>query len=70
MFRIGTIILSLSVLLMSSCQDDVYICTGRSSKCFHDDPDCRGLSNCGGTVKEVSKEYAEDMGRRPCRICY
>ena len=55
---------------MSSCQDDVCICTGRSSKCFHDDPDCRGLSNCGGTVKEVSKENAEDMGRRPCRICY
>ena len=63
------LLLSLLTLLLASCQDNVYICTGSSSKCYHDDPDCYGLSNCGGSIKEISIEDAEDMGRRPCEIC-
>lgn len=48
----------------------VYICTGGSSKRYHCDRDCKGLSRCSGDLEEVSEEDAEDMGRTPCKICY
>ena len=47
----------------------VYICTGSSSKRYHSRKDCRGLSNCGGTIKEITMEQAEKQGRTPCKIC-
>lgn len=50
--------------------DNVYICTGGSSKRYHCDPDCKGLSRCSGEIEEISEEEAEDMGRTPCKICY
>lgn len=48
----------------------VFICTGSSSKRYHSDRDCKGLSRCSGEIEEVSEEEAEDMGRTPCKICY
>ena len=48
----------------------VYICTGGSSKRYHCDRDCKGLSRCSGEIEEVTEEEAEDMGRTPCKICY
>lgn len=48
----------------------VYICTGGSSKRYHATRSCKGLRNCGGTIKAISIEEAEEMGRTPCRICY
>lgn len=48
----------------------VYICTGRSSTRYHATKKCRGLCNCGGTIREVTIEQAERMGRTPCKICY
>ena len=53
-----------------SSSGEVYICTGHSSKRYHCDRDCKGLSNCSGEIEEVSEDEAEDMGRTPCRICY
>lgn len=50
--------------------DMVYICTGRYSECYHCDEDCRGLSNCRASIKEITIEEAEEMGRRPCGYCY
>lgn len=50
--------------------DNVYICTGSSSKRYHCDPDCKGLSRCSGEIEEISEEEAEDMCRTPCKICY
>lgn len=50
--------------------DNVYICTGSSSKRYHCDPGCKGLSRCSGEIEEISEEEAEDMGRTPCKICY
>lgn len=50
--------------------ETVFICSGSTSKRYHSDPDCRGLSNCTGEIEEVSEEEAEDMGRTPCQICY
>lgn len=53
-----------------SASGNVYVCTGGSSKCYHCDRDCKGLSRCSGEIEEVTEEEAEDMGRTPCKICY
>jgi hypothetical protein len=52
-----------------SAEKKVYICTGSSSKRYHEKKNCRGLSNCGGTIKELTIEQAEKQGRTPCKIC-
>lgn len=54
----------------SGYSDNVYICTGGSSRRYHCDPGCKGLSRCFGEIEEISEEEAEDMGRTPCKICY
>lgn len=59
-----------SVAKPAGYSDNVYICTGSSSKRYHCDRDCRGLSSCSGEIEEISEEEAEDMGRTPCKICY
>lgn len=59
-----------SVAKSADSGDNVYICTGGSSRRYHCDPDCKGLSRCSGEIEEVSEEEAEDMGRTPCKICY
>ena len=48
----------------------VYICTGGSATRYHASKNCKGLSNCGGAIREVTIEQAEKMGRTPCKICY
>lgn len=50
-------------------QNYVYICTGPKSAVYHKTNSCRGLKNCSTSVKKVTKEQAEKMGRRPCKIC-
>lgn len=50
--------------------ETVYICTGSYSKRYHATRSCKGLRNCGGIIKAISIEDAEEMGRTPCRICY
>lgn len=47
----------------------VYICTGPSSKTYHISPKCNGLRNCSKEIKKVTKQQAEQMGRRPCKVC-
>lgn len=64
------LLFALGIALTSCSSDAVYICTGRSSRCYHIDEDCRGLRNCGGQIKEVTLEEAEGLHRRPCKICY
>lgn len=59
-----------SVVKSDAYSDNVYICTGSSSKRYHCDPDCKGLSRCSGEKEKISEEEAEDMGRTPCKICY
>lgn len=48
----------------------VYICTGGSSKCYHYDRGCKGLSRCSGEIEAVSEKEAEEMGRTACKICH
>lgn len=47
----------------------VYICTGKSSVAYHSHPKCKGLRNCRASVVKITLEEAEEMGRRPCKIC-
>lgn len=59
--------------LIDSCESTtttVYICTGPKSECYHSHSKCRGLNNCSTTIKTVSIEKAEEMKRRPCKLCY
>lgn len=51
-------------------QAKVYICTGSSATTYHASKNCRGLSSCKGSIKEVTKDEAISMKRRPCKICY
>ena len=48
----------------------VYICTGSNSKRYHSSSKCNGLKNCGKDIKKVTKNYAVEKGRTPCKICY
>lgn len=47
----------------------VYICTGPKSTVYHKTDKCRGLKNCSTSVKKVTVQEAEKMGRRACKIC-
>jgi hypothetical protein len=48
----------------------VYICTGKSAYSYHNNRSCRGLNRCSAEIKSVSLEYAKNIGRSPCKICY
>lgn len=58
-------------LLLISCKDGkkVYICTGYSSRCYHNSENCIGLRKCGGDIEKISVVNAEKKGRRPCKMC-
>ena len=51
-------------------QNLVYICTGPKAKVYHKTKNCKGLSTCSGSIKEISLESAKSMKRRAGRICY
>ena len=48
----------------------IYICNSPTAETYHNNPECRGLSRCRYEVVEVTQEEAEELGRRPCKICY
>jgi len=48
----------------------VYICTGKSAYSYHKNRSCRGLNRCNAEIEKVSPEYAKNIGRSPCKICY
>lgn len=54
----------------SSTPNSVYVCTGPSSKAYHNSKGCDGLRNCSKEIKSVSIEEAKNMKRRPCGYCY
>lgn len=60
----------LGIITLSSCADNVYICTGGYSRRFHRTEYCKGLRNCSGIVKKLTKKEAIDMYKTPCHICY
>ena len=48
----------------------VYICTGSKAYTYHKTNRCRGLNRCSGNVVAVSLSKAQQMDRRPCKLCY
>lgn len=46
--------------------DEVYICKGPSSKRYHYDKNCRGLSNCSTSTYGVTLVEAKEIGRTLC----
>lgn len=64
-------LLLLLLVIPLSCSDGgVYICTGPRSRVYHKTENCKGLRRCSGSVKKVDVSYAEEIGRRKCRMCY
>ena len=49
--------------------ETVFVCTSPGAKAYHVSEDCMGLSNCSYEIEEISIEEAEDLDRRPCRMC-
>lgn len=49
--------------------DKVYICTGSHSHAYHTKKRCKGLRSCSKSIRTISFEEAEKMGRTPCRFC-
>lgn len=70
--RIRILLLPVLLLVLTSFQvsvnsdTKVYICMGKSSKKYHYNKNCRGLSNCSTKIHEVTLEKAKDMGRTLC----
>ncbi|MBO4588406.1 MAG: hypothetical protein J5711_05840 [Bacteroidales bacterium] len=54
----------------SSGEVYVYVCTGSSSKRYHNNTQCRGLQNCKGEIRRVTLSQAKEANRTPCKLCY
>lgn len=67
-----TVFMYLSLFGIMPTRDgkQVYICTGPQSEVYHKTDDCMGLNRCRGEIKALTRQDAEKLGRRECRICY
>ncbi len=54
------------------CGDEpqVYICSGGSTKRYHQTDRCRGLGSCSKEIMKVDKSVAEGKDLTPCKLCY
>lgn len=62
--------LILSLWLIFSHPDSVYLCMGKMSHSFHYSAYCKGLEHCSTNLKKVS--YADAINiyhRMPCGYC-
>ena len=49
--------------------NEVYVCTGGSSKKYHSMKDCRGLGSCKSTPVKIKLADAKKAGRTACKLC-
>lgn len=64
------IYLALSCLLaLHAAAQTVYVCSSSTRGKYHIDKSCRGLKQCGGTIKATSVAQMAAQGRGPCKIC-
>ena len=79
--KIKVIISMLLVLVMSmtavvatsqseETDEQVWVCTGSRSACYHRVEKCRGLMMCSSEVRLVPLKSAQILGRRQCSFCY
>ena len=47
----------------------VYICTGKTANAYHTNPNCEGLDNCKGEIKQIKMKEAIKQGRHFCNFC-
>lgn len=64
------LLLLISITVVTSCSDGVYVCMGGFSRRYHKTEACDGLRRCRGRIEKISKEKANSMFRTPCHICY
>lgn len=49
--------------------DTVLICKSKAAYAYHR-YECRGLKHCTYKLAKLTREKAEQLGYRPCKICY
>jgi|GEM_PF-6753823 len=49
-------------------EGEVFICKGDSSKRYHFDPACAGLSNCSTQIYQINIPVAQREGRTECKL--
>jgi len=65
------ILLSLFIIpLLSGKTDNVYICTGKYAKSYHNSKECKGIKSCKSQIKTITFKQAVDLKHKPCKICY
>ena len=47
----------------------VWVCYGTSAKAYHTRRYCDGLSNCKGSIREMTEQDAINKGRHLCHFC-
>ena len=48
----------------------VFICNSATAYAYHSYESCRGLNRCTHEIVRVSEERAQELGRRPCQVCW
>jgi len=63
-------LLLFGLLAAVGCTDDtpVYVCNSGHAKRYHYRPDCRGLSNCTYTIKQMTRDEACQAGKTLCKF--
>ena len=55
--------------VLCSYGQTVYVCSGGTTSKYHINKDCRGLSNCSGSIKITTVAAMTKQGRGACKIC-
>jgi hypothetical protein len=58
------------VPLLSSTNIKVYVCTGTTSKKYHNSTQCKGVLASKGTTYLVTLVEAKNLGKTPCGFCF
>lgn len=63
-------IMSMDAKYYDTSASEVYVCTSKRSKKYHDNYRCRGLQKCNAEIELISIEEAKKRGYTACKICY
>jgi len=68
-----SLLIAFSFFLLSFSQSSngvVFVCDSSTSYAYHSYQNCRGLNRCKHQIISVTENQAQNMGKRPCKICY
>lgn len=63
-------IMSVDAKYYDASASEVYVCTGKYAKKYHNDYECKGLQKCSAEIITLTVEEAEKRGYTKCKICY